>query len=302
MKNCTISFLILFLTFLVSCKSGYTKIGSVHSNYIPYYQKIYEADSLFVIGNYGESYRVLDSLFTLYEPINTYRIREYETYCILSRIVNKKLKSKDFFSLVSKYGYDKNWIVGDSILNSYYNSIPNSEKLYKAGREKYVKSIDLELRAKIINMVAEDQKYRTGKSTPEILALRQIVDSTNEQEVRKIFNDVGYPNEAIIGNYTIDKSNVIIAPILYHTSTSTDNEYFFSKVLEYTRQGRVEPFVYAFMIDRYNLFRFDKQLYGTFTDRLILSESEVNNNRHTIGIPSLGYEDWKNKIVCPELQ
>ena len=300
MKNYTISFLILFLTFLVSCKSGYTKIGSANSNYIPYYQKIYEADSLYVVGNYDQSYRVLDSLFKLYEPINTFRLREYETYCILSRLMNKKLKSKDFFKLVSKYGYDETWMTGDSTLNSYYKSISNSENLYKAGREKYLKSIDLELRAKIVNMVVEDQKYRTGNSTPEILALRQIADSTNEQEVRKIFNDVGYPNEKIIGNYTIDKSHVLINPILYHTSTSTNKEYFFSKVLEYTRQGRVEPFVYAFMIDRYNLFQFDKQLYGTFTDRVILSESEINKNRHTIGIPSLGYEDWKYKILYTE--
>lgn len=300
MKNCTISFLLLFLTFLVSCKSGDTKIGSINSNYIPYYQKIYEADSLYVVGNYDQSYRVLDSLFKLYEPINTFRLREYETYCILSRLMNKKLKSKDFFKLVSNYGYDKNWMTGDSILKSYYNSIPNSEKLYKAGREKYLKSIDLELRAKIVEMVIEDQKYRTGKSTPEILALRKVADSINELEVRKIFYNVGYPNEKIIGNYTIDISNVSINPILYHTSTSTDKEYFFYKVLEYTRQGKVEPDVYAFMIDRYNLFRFDKQFYGTFRDRLNISESETNKNRNSIGLPSLDYEEWKNKIRNPK--
>ena len=178
--------------------------------------------------------------------------------------------------------------------------MPNSEKLYKVGREKYLKSIDLELRAKIVNMNVEDQKYRTGKSTPEIVASRKVADSINEQELRKIFNTVGYPKEKIIGNYTIDKSSVFINPILYHTSTSTAKEYFFSKMLEYTRQGRVEPFVYAFMIDRYNLFRFDKQLYGTFRDRLNISETETNKNRNSIGLPSLDYEEWKNKIRNPK--
>lgn len=47
-------------------------------NYIPYYLKVYEADSLYLTGNHQRSFEILDSLFKKYEPINLFdEINQY---------------------------------------------------------------------------------------------------------------------------------------------------------------------------------------------------------------------------------
>ena len=77
---------------LFSCKSNYTRIGDKNANYIPYYLKVYEADSLYIIGEYKNSYKILDSLFKKYEPINMPIYFEYEQYIKLANRFDKKTK------------------------------------------------------------------------------------------------------------------------------------------------------------------------------------------------------------------
>ena len=69
MKN-IFFFTIIFTLSLYSCKSNYTRIGDKNANYITYYLKVYEADSLNLIGEYKSSNEILDSLFKKFEPIN----------------------------------------------------------------------------------------------------------------------------------------------------------------------------------------------------------------------------------------
>ncbi len=50
MKTLKAILLIIPLVLLcISCKSSYTRIGDKNANYIPYYLKVYEADSLFIV-------------------------------------------------------------------------------------------------------------------------------------------------------------------------------------------------------------------------------------------------------------
>ena len=69
----------LISIFLISCKS-YQKIGGKNSDYIPYYLKVYEADSLFTLKDYQGSYKILDDLFKKYDAKNTVSFYEYGTY------------------------------------------------------------------------------------------------------------------------------------------------------------------------------------------------------------------------------
>ena len=86
---------------LISCKS-YQKIGDKNSNYIPYYLKVYEADSLFLVKKYSLAYEKYDSLFKYYEPINMPLYFEFENY-IKSGLLAKKDKSfkKEFKKIVT---------------------------------------------------------------------------------------------------------------------------------------------------------------------------------------------------------
>ena len=116
MKYSFVAFLCLL--FLISCKSNYTSVGSKNANYIPYYLKVYEADSLYLVGNYERSYHILDSLFDKFEPLNMTLYFEYESYVKTSVILNKNVNSKSqICSLIEKFGYSYQDIKTDSLLN-----------------------------------------------------------------------------------------------------------------------------------------------------------------------------------------
>jgi hypothetical protein len=302
------SIVLLFFVFvvLISCKSKVidktnTFIETKDVNYIPYYLKVYEADSLYVIKKYEESFNVLDSLFNIFQPRNTFRINEFETYCKTKIILKKKTAKNDFVKLISKYGYSKVWIESDSIMNFFFDSNKDLQKKYYLNRELYIQKINLDLRKKIIKLVEEDQKYRVGKKNSNTLFMRRIADSLNEIEIIKIFQTYGYPNRDLIGNYTIDDKEVMVDPILYHTSTSKNNMYFLNKVFEYVTKGMADPTTYAFMVDRLKLSREENQNYGTFENETNLSLKVINRNRKNIGLPSINYERWKINKIYPEL-
>ena len=91
LKNSKVGMFFLISISFISCKS-YQKIGGENSNYIPYYLKVYEADSLFLVKNYSSAYEKYDSLFKYYEPINMPLYFEFENY-IKSGLLAKKDKS-----------------------------------------------------------------------------------------------------------------------------------------------------------------------------------------------------------------
>lgn len=79
---------------LISCKSSYTHIGDKNANYIPYYLKVNEADSLFLVDEFDKSHKILDSLFQKYEPANTDNFYEYGTYLMSCVAVNDTIGIK----------------------------------------------------------------------------------------------------------------------------------------------------------------------------------------------------------------
>ena len=62
LKNSKVGMFFLISISFISCKS-YQKIGGENSNYIPYYLKVYEADSLFLLKNYSSAYEKYDNVF-----------------------------------------------------------------------------------------------------------------------------------------------------------------------------------------------------------------------------------------------
>jgi hypothetical protein len=299
-----ILFVLLILVF--SCKSNRQVIEKnvveKEVNYIPYYLKVYEADSLYIIKDYKKSFKILDSLFNIFQPKNTFRINEYETFCKIKIILKKNLVKNDFVKLMSQYGYSKIWIESDSILNLFFDSKKDIQKKYNLYRELYLQKINLDLRKKIVMLVEEDQKYRIGNKNSNTVNMRRVTDSVNEIEIIKIFDTYGYPNIDLIGNYTIDDKEVLVDPILYHTSTSKNNQYFLTKIFEYVRKGKADPSTYAFMVDRLKLHRKENQNYGTFENKINSSTKVINENRRNIGLPSINYESWKTNKIYPTLK
>ena len=96
---------------LFSCKSNYTRIGDKNANYIPYYLKINEADSLFIVGNYKRSFEITDSLFKKFEPINLEGYSEYMTH------ISSAVASNNFDRLKKKI--KKSFVCYGAVISNY---------------------------------------------------------------------------------------------------------------------------------------------------------------------------------------
>ena len=101
-------------------------------NYIPYYLKVYEADSLYLIKNYERSYSILDSLFKVYKPLNLEKYKEYETYISSAFALDMKINFKDsILKSIENYGSNSRYFKYDSLMNLAYKKalISNEESL-----------------------------------------------------------------------------------------------------------------------------------------------------------------------------
>ena len=157
--RCKIFFVCICVLCSFSCKSTYTKIGDKEANYIPYFSKMYEADSLYLVENYQRSYEILDSLFKKYEPVNSED--EYFTYVASKIMLDKKPKEikKDFTYLIENFGNQDGHIErSNEKIKKLIVKIDTFGIDTKKATEKYKKSIDIPLRNLVISMNRKDQE------------------------------------------------------------------------------------------------------------------------------------------------
>lgn len=276
------------------------KEKKMETNYIPYYLKVYEADSLYIAKDYQKSYAILDSLFRKFEPINMINYFEVVNFLRLKIILNKKIETKSVLDLISKYGHSEELIKFDSVLKIY--SAANNDYLiknYKIERLKYENSINIPLRNQIKEMKFQDQFYRKN-GYKENMDKQHKIDSINQKLVVEIFNKYGFPNEKIIGNFSFDNTFTEILAILLHTKDKIRQEYFMPKVLEYIKCGKAQPFYYANLQDQLLLYNDKPQYYGSYQNKVDIPVNELNARRKTIGLANYGYEKWRNKKLYPD--
>ena len=292
--------LLTLILLLLSCKSKFTRIGDENANYIPYYLKVYEADSLYIIKEYEKSYAILDKLFNEYEPIDMDTYFEFSSYFELKVVLNKKIKPKNFDLLVSKYGYVKERILVDSLLNIYVkNKYRDFEKKYPELRKTYLATINVSLRDSIIKMNALDQMYRQKEQ--DLSKLKEI-DTVNIQKINKFFDKYGYINKKVIGNFSIDNSQVSIEVMLLHTQPDYRLKILMPKIHNYLLRGDASPLIYGKLYDQYLLYGGKEQYYGTYQNpkKIMMPLDTLNKRRKNIGLPSYGYERWRMKQLYPE--
>ena len=295
-------FLISIITLtIVSCKSTFTKIDNKNANYIPYYLKAYEADSLCLVGNYQRSYEILDSLFKKFEPANMKNVNEYSTYiacCVMTgNTDNLDTKIRDG---ILKYGsIIKSHPDGDSIYNRLFNITKFSREEMKLLGEKYDKRFNKELRNRIIRMHDEDLSARTPSLNHEKMNEFQ---KKHEKEIEEIIKKYGYPHQNLVGYILNDKNEPInFDVILFHQTTENKKKYV-SLLYENLLKGNISPFEYGGIVDKIYLDN-SKLYYGTFIGKeLLINPKKIDSIRKTIGLPSYGYEEWSFKKTFPDLK
>ena len=282
-----IVFLILVVSLTVfSCKSNYTKIGDKNANYIPYYLKVYEADSLFKAGNYTNTYNILDSIFQIYKPKQTLFINELNIYLELAYKLNKDNKRVDEIIdiMISNYGsniskFDNGDWVQIKKMSNY------TEQELKEKFLNYKKGLNHDLIESISEMANLDKKFRKEG----VEKLIDSIDGVNGKKLIKIINKYGYPGHHLVGGLNQDdKYNpIMLSVLLKHLS---DNDFLILEpiILNEVKLGNCSPYIYASMIDnkiKIDRAPFDYPYYGTIRNIIPENLKLTNKERLKIGLP-----------------
>ena len=300
------SILFLILVVLISCKSKNRIVEQPvlkETNYIPYYLKMYEADSLSLIGDFKKSYQILDSLFQKFEPINLEAYGEYSTY------LKVKLLSKDYKNIdivlkkaIQDYGFKVEYCLNDSLIRHAMKKSNFTENDLNSFYDIYVKSLNLEYRFAIENMITNDQRVRTAKPVNHDDWVS--VDKENAANIKLLIEKYGYPSTEKIGRYDYNSKSSHINLLFLHAKKEVTESYILDLMLEAVKKGECQPTDYATVYDKYLYVHGEfngKTLYGEFKksnktlDETVIYPKKIDSVRKSIGLPNIKYISWKLK-------
>lgn len=264
-------------------------------NYIPYYLKVYEADSLYLTGNYQRSFEILDSLFQKYKPLNQPFIGEFRIYLKSAYLSsNYQIFPDAMVKGIIDFGLSDFLFENDSILGLAFQHAKIDSNAYNDYWNKYVSKLNLSLRDTIIEMKARDQyNGRKDYDKPEGKRILDSIDLINEKLLIYIFEKYGYPDESLIGNmeFSIKRDSTpfstVFSHVLLHTRDSIRKAYFLPKMWKFVKEGKAPPIFYARMVDQLEIYNKRPQIYGTYKGVDIKDKQIVDSLRNSIGLPKL---------------
>jgi hypothetical protein len=288
---------LLFVLILISCQTK-------RYNYINYYNRVNEADSILRLNNDSLiAIKLYKKIFKKYPPRQSLWINEFETYIKLSDKYHKDFGGKkSLYQLIPLVAPNWKYNKQDPELFALYKKYGIDSLEVEKEVANWKKGLNKTLVDSFSIAIFRDQeKGRIGVSRKN--------DDKNAQLLIWTFNKYGYPSLQKIGLWG---NNGIFMPsglILHHMAGSGQYSYFKEKVLEYVKSGDCPPDDYVSMVERNNNlnhreseFGFES-MFGLKPLNNIIDTIKVNKNRKKIGLPSLKHweklrSDFsKNKIL-----
>lgn len=254
----------IVLLFLTSCKK----------NYITYYNKVNEADSIYRLANNPQlAVKQYREIFKEYDPKNQDRIEEYATYITLADQYNEDFGGKEslyrLISLIAPNGDEyKKYL---PLFNKY--GIDNSSVEQKIAEWKH--GLDKKLVDSFKIALVRDQAGR-----PLDTALTRKNVEKNAKLLMWTFKDSGFPTPQKIGWFPMPTF------ITHMVESKKDYPYIKEKLLEYVKSGDFSPRDYARMDDTYLGAHQQTTLYG-FNMISVKDSAQTDRNRKSLGIPSM---------------
>ncbi|MDP5230974.1 MAG: hypothetical protein NWQ38_11315 [Cellulophaga sp.] len=292
--------IIVFIVFASSKKETKSECDYIEN----YYQKIYRADIEYETKNYEKAFEIYQDAFNSCEPINTETYNEITNFAETCAILGKNKLAIEFIKYQVKRGYEIKWLLENDNFDKIFASEQGKNLIseYDNLRKTALSKINLTLREEIKQMKIEDQKYRNA-DYQENFDKQEEIDKYNTARIIEIFNEFGYPNETVIGSFSVDRTHVYISTMLLHTSDSIRTNYFIPKLTEFVRNGTCSPNTLGTVIDQYYLYNGEPQIYGTYNSKdggyanMISDLKKVDSNRISIGLPPLKLKEKKDRLI-----
>lgn len=281
-------FILILLFAILSCKKH-------ELNYIIYYQKVNEIDSIQRYANNEQlALEEYKKLFKEYEPKNGEKTEEYSRYLTLSdhydkKNINKKSLKKLIYLLApgAKHGWHKQYYplftkYGIDSLQVKQEIIDWKKKLNHTLIDSFSIAID------------RDQGSRRGNYSNNFV---KLMDKKNIELFKWTFENYGFPSLQKIGLTGKNGRDIHMRTFFIHYIDSKDYEFLKKKSFEYVKSGDFDPYTYAAFVDRHEgVIKGKPSIYGVYTlvEENSLDTVQVNKNRKSIGLASI---DHRNKIV-----
>lgn len=247
---------------------------SCKKNYIIYYNKVNEIDSIYRLANNPKlAIKEYRNLFKEYSPKNQERIEEYSTYIRLADQYNEDFGGKQslytLITLIAPYG------------DEYKKYLPlfNKYGINNTSVEQKITEWEMGLDKKLVDSfrigLIRDQKGR-----PEDTALVRKNVEKNAQLLMWTFKNYGFPTQQKIGAFPMPTFTTHMVESKKHYP------YIKEKLLEYVKSGDCPPRDYTRMDDTYLGFHKKITLYG-FNMLPVKDSAQTDRNRKSLGIPSM---------------
>ena len=296
-----ILFLALVFCGISSCKNKSAVVNSPEPNYIPYYLKVYEADSLHNVGEYKRSFEILDSLFANFKPLNQESYGEYLMY-----LRNKVLLS-DFEKIdrvvqkaIQDFGYKPEYTLSDSLFSIAVKKAGFSARDLDGFYKSYSNKLNLEYRSALEKMIENDQRVRLA--VPKNNDDFNKVDSENAEAIKALISRYGYPGIKKIGTYSYNERSCRVSTLFLHATTKAREAYILDLMMEAVKKGECEPSDFAVVYDKYLMSKGtfgDRVLYGELRnpsksiDEHLVDPRKIDSIRKSIGLENINYRMWK---------
>jgi hypothetical protein len=260
--------IVLCLLTLVNCKKN--------TNYILYYQRANEADSIYrIAGNPKLAVEKYKELFKEYSPKNQERIEEYATYITLADQYHVDFgEKKNLYHLISLVApYDQQYKEYLPLFKKY--GIDSTEVQQK------IKDWKSKLNNQLIDSFQVAFK-RDQQGRPFDTALTRKNVEKNAQLFKWTFENFGFPSKDKIG------SGPMLTLISHMSESKTLYPYLQTKILEYVKSGDCPPLDYSMMVDGHDFIPGQGTYYGMGRSFLKkIDSSTIDKQRKSIGLPSL---------------
>jgi len=265
-KQSAISYSILFIALL--------SLASCRKNYIIYYNKVNEIDSIYRFTNNPKlAIKEYRKLFKEYTPKNQDRIEEYATYITLADKYNEDFGGKrslyQLITLVAPYNHEyKKYL---PLFKKY--GIDSTEVQQKITEWK--QGLDKKLVDSFRIALIRDQQ---GRPDDTVLVRKNV--EKNAKFLIWTFKNDGFPTSKKIGWFPMPTF------ITHMVESKKHYPYIREKLLEFVKSGDCSPRDYARMVDTDMGSHNNTTLYG-FNMILVKDSIQTDRNRKTLGIPSM---------------